>query len=127
MKLTIFQKTKIAPLPVETDRSNHNVVAEYGNPEYGNLYTQDEIVKAQQKLSQARSESINRNHFLFPTASNLSFEDASSWLKTCSLAGFVFYFNTGFVVELSVTNLSYIIEHEIKSSAFNFLAMKTVF
>lgn len=122
MKLTIFQKTKIAPLPVETDRSNHNVVAEYGN-----LYTQDEIVKAQQKLSQARSEAINRNHFLFPTASNLSFEEASSWLKTCSLAGFVFYFNTGFVVELSVTNLSYIIEHEIKSSAFNFLAMKTVF
>lgn len=95
--------------------------------EYGNLYTQDEIVKAQQKLSQARSEAINRNHFLFPTASNLSFEEASSWLKTCSLAGFVFYFNTGFVVELSVTNLSYIIEHEIKSSAFNFLAMKTVF
>lgn len=122
MKLTIFQRTKIAPLPVETDRSNHNVVAEYGN-----LYTQDEIVKAQQKLSQARSEAINRNHFLFPTASNLSFEEASSWLKTCSLAGFVFYFNTGFVVELSVTNLSYIIEHEIKSSAFNFLAMKTVF
>jgi len=122
MKLTIFQKTKITPLPVETDRSNHNVVAEYGN-----LYTQDEIVKAQQKLSQARSEAINRNHFLFPTASNLSFEEASSWLKTCSLAGFVFYFNTGFVVELSVTNLSYIIEHEIKSSAFNFLAMKTVF
>lgn len=122
MKLTIFQKTKIAPLPVETDRSNHNVVAKYGN-----LYTQDEIVKAQQKLSKARSEAINRNHFLFPTASNLSFEEASSWLKTCSLAGFVFYFNTGFVVELSVTNLSYIIEHEIKSSAFNFLAMKTVF
>lgn len=114
MKLTIFQKTKIAPLPVETDRSNHNVVAEYGN-----LYTQDEIVKAQQKLSQARSEAINRNHFLFPTASNLSFEEASSWLKTCSLAGFVF--------ELGVTDLSLIIEHEIKSNAFNFLAMKTVF
>jgi hypothetical protein len=122
MNLTVFQKTKITPLPVETDRSNHNVVAEYGN-----LYTQDEIVEAQRKLSQARNEAINRNHFLFSTASNLAFEDASSWLKTCSLAGFIFYFNTGFVVELSVTDLSYIIEHEIKSNAFNFLAMKTVF
>jgi hypothetical protein len=122
MNLTVFQKTKIPPLPVETDRSNHNVVAEYGN-----LYTQVEIVEAQRKLSQARNEAINRNHFLFPIASNLAFDDASNCLKTCSLAGLVFYFNTGFVVELSVTDLSYIIEHEIKSNAFNFLAMKTVF
>lgn len=122
MNITVFQKTKITPLPVETDRSNHNVVAEYGN-----IYTQNQIVDAQRKLSQARNEAINRNQILFPIASNLSFDDASSWLKTCSLAGFVFYFNTGFVVDLSVTDLSLIIEHEIKSSSFNFLAMKTVF
>jgi hypothetical protein len=122
MNIVVSQKIKAHSLPVETDRSNHNVVAEYGD-----IYSKDEIALAKQKLIQARNTVVNRNHFFVNIAMQILFTDASSWLKTYSLAGGHFYFNTGYVFNAHESDLADFFEEELKCYALNFLAMKTVF
>jgi hypothetical protein len=122
MNIVVSQKIKAHSLPVETDRSNHNVVAEYGD-----IYSKDEIALAKQKLIQARNTVVNRNHFFVNIAMQILFTDASSWLKTYSLAVGHFYFNTGYVFNAHESDLADFFEEELKCYALNFLAMKTVF
>lgn len=122
MNIVVSQKNKACPLPVETDSSNNNVVAEYGD-----IYSKDEIALAKQKLIQARNTVVNRNHFFFNLSTRILFTEASSWLKTYSLAGGHFYFNTGYVFNALESDLADLFEEELKAYALNFLAMKTVF
>jgi hypothetical protein len=122
MSIIVSQKNKTRPLPVETDNSNHNVVAEYGD-----IYSKDDIALAKQKLIQARNVVVNRNHFFLTMAMQILFADASSWLKTYSMTGTHFYFNTGYVFNTHADDLADFFEEELKCYALNFLAMKTVF
>jgi len=122
MNIIVSKKNKPRPLSVETDNSNHNVVAEYGD-----IYSKDEITLAKQKLIQARNTVVNRNHFFVNIAMQILFTDASSWLKTYSLAAGHFYFNTGYVFNTRESDLADFFEEELKAYALNFLAMKTVF
>lgn len=122
MNIVVRQKNKESPLTIETDSSNHNVVAEYGI-----VFSKDEIDLAKQKLIQARNTVVNRNHFFFNIAMQILFTDASRWLKTYAMTDGHFHFNTGYILNVRESDLADFFEDELKFYALDFLAMKTVF
>lgn len=122
MNIVVSQQNKPLSLPVENDRSNHNIVAEYGN-----VCNKENIEKAEKKLIQARLKVIARSPFLTPIVMNITMVSASKWLNTVATDGKYFYFNTSYILNCTDSAVADFFEQEIIGFLFESLAMKTVF
>lgn len=80
---------------------------------YCKQYTEAEIKQARENLSIASNNLLLVNPFFGYLLLKQKVVESSKWLPTAAVDGKNFYFNTGFVLELSIHEIQFLICHEL--------------